>query len=181
MSDEELNNQYAEEADFEEIEEALEELSEEAELIKALAAARAEADQYRDSALRSQAELSNARKRFEKQQAHAYSNANAELVRKLLPVLDDFDRAVESVPAPVAQDSWFTGLELVQRKLLGILESLQVEEIEALGQPFDPHVHEALGQEPSDDVEEGVVSRVMLKGYRLGDKIIRPALVYVAA
>jgi molecular chaperone GrpE len=162
------------------VDEAIESVGEEAELVKALAAAREEAAQYRDSALRAQAELANARKRFEKQQAQAYSNANAELVHKLLPVLDDFDRAFDSVPALIAEDSWFAGLELVRRKLIGILESLHVEEIDALGQPFDPYVHEALGQEPSDTVEDGSVSRVVLKGYRLGDKIIRPALVYVA-
>ncbi len=181
MSDEKFENDLIDEADFEEVEEAIEELGENEECMKALAAAREEAAQYRDSALRSQAELANARKRFEKQQSQAYASANVELVRKLLPILDDFDRAFDNVPGTIAQDSWFTGLELVQRKLGGILENLQVEEIAAKGQPFDPHVHEALGQEPSDEVEDGAVSRVMLKGYRLGDKIIRPALVYVAA
>lgn len=180
MSDENLNDEYLDEATFADVEEDLEALGDEAELIKALAAAREEAAQYRDSALRAQAELANARKRFEKQQAQAYANANVELVRKLLPILDDFDRVFENVPAAVAADSWFTGLELVQRKLGGILENMQVEEIEAEGRPFDPHIHEALGYEPSDTVEDGAVARVMLKGYRLGDKIIRPSLVYVA-
>ena len=87
-----------------------------------------------------------------------------ELVHKLLPILDDFDRAFDNVPASIAEDSWFAGLELVQRKLGGILESLHVEEIDAVGQPFDPYVHEALGQEPSESVEDGSVSRVMAEG-----------------
>lgn len=179
MSDRNLNEDLDDDF-YDEVEEALDELSDEAELVKALAAAREEAAQYRDAALRAQAELANARKRFEKQQAQAYSNANVDLVRKLLPILDDFERVFENVPAGVAADSWFTGLELVGRKLEGILDNLNVEEISAQGQPFDPHVHEALGYEPSDGVEDGAVSRVMAKGYRLGDKIIRPALVYVA-
>jgi molecular chaperone GrpE len=145
-----------------------------------LAAAREEAARNLDSFLRAQAELSNARKRFEKQQVMAYVNANAELVSKLLPVLDDFDRAIESVPDPIREDGWFAGIELVRRKFLGILDDLNVKEIQALGQPFDPYLHDALAQEPVDEYETGTVIRVMIKGYQLGDKVIRPALVTVA-
>lgn len=142
--------------------------------------ARAEAARHVDSYLRAQAELSNARKRFEKQRAQAYTNAQADLVGKLLPVLDDFERAVETVPEAIADDDWFAGIELVRRKLVTILENMDVQRIEAVGQPFDPNFHEALGQEPSDEYESGIVSREMLKGYQLGDRVIRPALVYVA-
>ena len=142
--------------------------------------ARAEAAKHLDSYLRAQAELSNARKRFEKQRAQAYTNAQADLVSRLLPVLDEFERAVETVPEAVANDDWFAGIELVRRKLVSILENMNVQPIEAVGQPFDPNYHEALGQEPSDEYESGIVSREMLKGYRLGERVIRPALVYVA-
>ncbi len=124
--------------------------------------------------------MSNARKRFEKQQLQVYTNANADLVMKLLPALDDFDRAIDSVPETITEDSWFEGIELVQRKLIGILESLNVKEIEAVGQPFDPNFHDALAQEPSDEYESGIVTREMIKGYQIGDKVVRPALVYVA-
>ena len=141
--------------------------------------AKDEAANNLDSYLRAQAELANARKRFEKQRAQTYSNANADLVRKLLPVVDDFERAIETVPDDIREDAWYGGIELVNRKLLGVLGSLKVTEIEALGMPFDPHFHEALGTEPSDDFESGAVSRVMIKGYQIGDRVIRPSLVYV--
>lgn len=142
--------------------------------------ARDEAAKNLDGFLRAQAELSNARKRFEKQRSLTYINANADLIRKLLPVIDDFDRAIENVPGEIQEHSWFTGIELVQKKLLGILDSFDVMEIEAVGLPFDPFFHEALGQEPSDEYESGMVSRVMQKGYQIGEKVVRPALVYVA-
>jgi molecular chaperone GrpE len=156
------------------------ETAEEPSLEEQLEAAKEEAAKNLDSFLRAQAELSNARKRFEKQQAQVYTNANADLVLKLLPVLDDFDRAMESVPDEISAESWFEGIELVHRKLLGILENLNVQEIEAVGQPFDPNFHDALAQEPSDDHESGIVTREMVKGYRLGDRVVRPSLVYVA-
>jgi molecular chaperone GrpE len=145
-----------------------------------LEAAQKEAAKNLDSLLRAQAELANARKRFEKQQAQMYANANAELVLKLLPALDDFDRAMESAPDSVREDKWFEGVELVHRKLMGILESLNVQKIEAVGQPFDPNFHDALAQEPSEEYESGVVTREMIKGYQLGDRVVRPSLVYVA-
>jgi len=145
-----------------------------------LAAAKEEAAKNMDSFLRAQAELSNARKRFEKQQVQVYTNANADLVMKLLPALDDFERAIGSVPETIREDSWFGGIELVQRKLFGILGSLNLKEIEAVGQPFDPNFHDALAQEPSDKYESGTVTREMIKGYQIGDKVVRPSLVYVA-
>jgi molecular chaperone GrpE len=157
-----------------------ERLEEELSLEEQLAAAQEEAARNLDSFLRAQAELSNARKRFEKQQAQVYTNANADLVLKLLPILDDFDRAMESVPESISQDNWFEGIELVQRKFQGVLDALNVKEIEAVGQPFDPNFHDALAQEPSDEHESGIVTREMIKGYQLGERVIRPSLVYVA-
>jgi molecular chaperone GrpE len=153
---------------------------EEPSLEEQLLAANEEAAKNMDSYLRAQAELANARKRFEKQRALTYVNANSDLVSKMLPVLDDYERAVDTVPENISEDPWYQGIELVYRKLLGILESLNVKEIEALGTTFDPNFHEALGTEPSDEVESGAVSRVMLKGYKIGDKVVRPSLVYVA-
>lgn len=163
-----------EELDAEEIE------VEEPSLEDQLQDAKDEAAKNLDSYLRAQAELANARKRFEKQRAQTYINANSDLVSKLLPVVDDYERAIETVPEGIREDAWYGGIELVNRKLLGVLGTLNVTEIEALGMPFDPHFHEALGTEPSDDFESDAVSRVMLKGYQIGDKVIRPSLVYVA-
>jgi molecular chaperone GrpE len=153
---------------------------EEPSLEEQLLVVKEEAAKNLDNYLRAQAELANARKRFEKQRALTYVNANSDLVGKLLPVLDDYERAIDTVPENISSNPWYQGIELVYRKLLGILESLNVQEIEALGAPFDPNFHEALGTEPTDDVESGAVSRVMLKGYKIGDKVVRPSLVYVA-
>lgn len=169
------------EGEFVEAEEVeAEDQAEEPSMEEQLQEAKDEAAKNLDSYLRAQAELANARKRFEKQRAQTYINANADLVSKLLPVLDDYERATETVPENISEDAWYQGIELVYRKLVGVLESLNVTEIEAIGTPFDPHFHEALGTEPSDDFESGAVSRVMLKGYQIGDKVIRPSLVYVA-
>ena len=182
MSEEKLNEEIpAEETvDIEEEQDAEAEVVKEPSLEEQLTAAKEEAANSMDSFLRAQAELSNARKRFEKQQVQVYTNANADLVMKLLPALDDFERAVESVPETISEDNWFEGIEMVQRKLFGILESLNVKEIGAVGQPFDPNFHDALAQEPSDEYESGSVTREMIKGYQIGDKVVRPSLVYVA-
>ena len=145
-----------------------------------LAVARAEAARNLDGWQRTQAEFANARKRFEKQRAEAYINANADLVAKLLPLLDDFERALAAVPAGDRDDPWLAGINLVYRKMIAVLEEMGVEPVPALGTPFDPNMHEALGQEPSDEYESGVVAREMRRGYRLGERVIRPSLVMVA-
>ncbi len=146
-----------------------------------LTAAQAEAEDYRDRWLRSQAEFANARKRMEKQRLDTYTNATANVIEKLLPIVDDFERAMESLPAEISENSWLEGIQLVRRKLLATLENFNVKPIEAVGEPFDPNLHEALTQEPTDEFESGVVCRVMQTGYKIGDRVIRPSLVVVAA
>lgn len=160
--------------------ELVEEEAAEPTLEERLEQAEAEAAKNLDSYLRAQAELANARKRFEKQRAQTYVNANADIVSKLLPVIDDYERAIETVPPSISEDPWYAGIELVYRKLLGVLDTLHVQEIAAVGEPFDPRYHEALAQEPSEELESGSVTRVMQKGYQIGDRVIRPSLVYVA-
>lgn len=157
-----------------------EETSEEPSLEEQLAQAKAEAADYKDRWMRSQAEFANARKRMEKQRLDTYNNAKAEIVLQLLPVLDDFERAVNNAPENVREDSWYEGIELVEKKLKGVLENLNVTSVTAVGAPFDPNWHEAISQEASEEHESGVVSRELQKGYKIGDKVIRPALVVVA-
>jgi molecular chaperone GrpE len=99
----------------------------------------------------------------------------------LLPILDDFQRAVENVPAAIEADSWFEGIILVKRKIDTILDGLKVQPIKALGRDFDPNFHEALAQIDADGVESGIVLEVLQIGYQLKDRVIRPALVNVAA
>jgi molecular chaperone GrpE len=145
-----------------------------------LEAAQAEAAKNLDGWMRTQAEFANARKRMEKQRLEIQQRATGDMAARLLPVLDDFDRAMENVPEAIGADGWFEGIQLVQRKLFAILEGMNVQPIEAVGQVFDPNVHEAIMQEASDDYESGIVTRELQKGYMLGDRVIRPSLVYVA-
>jgi molecular chaperone GrpE len=146
-----------------------------------LAETQAEAARNLDGWQRTQAEFANARKRFEKQRSDAYLNANVELVGKILPLIDDFERALESAPADVQDDPWVSGINLVYRKMLAILDEMNVQPIPAVGEPFDPNLHEALSQEPSDEYDDGTIVREMRRGYRLGDRVIRPSLVSVAS
>ena len=146
-----------------------------------LTAAQAEAARNLDGWQRTQAEFANARKRFEKQRVETYVNANADLVAKLLPVIDDLERALESAPAGTGDAPWIAGVNLVFRKMLAVLEELGVQNIPAVGEPFDPNLHEALSEETSEDYESGLIVREMRRGYRLGDRVIRPSLVTVAA
>lgn len=158
-------------------EEAAEELS----LEEQLAAAEAQAAEYLDGWQRARAEFANARKRLEKSRIEARRNATVEVIGKLLPILDDFGRALDNVPEPVAEDDWFAGIALIHRKLVGILEEEEIERIDAVGAPFDPNFHEAVMQEESEEYESGVVMKELQTGYRLGERVIRPAMVVVAA
>lgn len=146
-----------------------------------LAAAQAEATKNLDGWMRSQAEFANARKRMDKQRIDIQIRATTDMVTRLLPVIDDFERAFANVPAAISEDSWFEGIEMVNRKVLGILESLNVQAIEAVGKEFDPNLHEAIMQDDSEEYDSGIVTEEMQKGYKIGDRIIRPSLVKVAA
>lgn len=145
-----------------------------------LAAAQKESEEHFKGWQRALADLSNARKRFEKQTQTAYTNATVDVIGKLLPVIDDFDRALENLPAEISENSWFEGLNGVIRKMNQILESMNAERIPAVGEPFDPNLHEALSMEPSEEYESGMVVRELQAGYRIGDRVVRPALVFVA-
>lgn len=146
-----------------------------------LAAAEAQAAEYLDGWQRARAEFANARKRLEKSRIEARRNATVEVIGRLLPVLDDFGRALDNVPEAIADDDWFEGMALIHRKLTGILEAENIEPIEAVGVPFDPNYHEAVMQEESDEYESGTVIKELQGGYRLGERVIRPAMVIVAA
>ena len=142
--------------------------------------AQAEAAKNLEGWQRAMADLSNARKRFERQTQLSYTNATVEVVSKVLPVMDDFDRALQNVPDEISGNAWFDGLNGVLRKMNRILEGINAERIPSVGEVFDPNVHEALSTESSDEYESGVVTRELQGGYRIGDRVIRPALVYVA-
>jgi molecular chaperone GrpE len=146
-----------------------------------LAAAEAQAAEYLEGWKRARAEFDNARKRMERQRLEARTAATIDVVRKILPVIDDFERAIQNVPDELAGHTWVEGMTLVERKLRNTLDSFNVEQIATVGEPFDPNYHEAIIQEPSDEYESGVVIREMQAGYKLRDRVIRAALVAVAA
>ena len=143
--------------------------------------ARADADEYRDKWMRGQAEFSNARKRMVKQQSETYAHATADTVKKMLPVWDDLARALDNMPPELEGNTWIEGISMAQRKFVTTLENMNITPIKAVGEPFDPMFHEAIMEEASDEYESGVISKELQSGYQLGDQIIRPSLVYVAA
>ena len=131
-----------------------------------------------DSYLRLAADFDNYRKRVAREQVEWTSRANERLLNELLPVLDDLERALEAA-AEHEEAKLEEGVRLVHRSLLGLVERHGLSEIETEG-AFDPHVHEALLAQPGEGADEGAVLQVLQKGYRLGDKVLRPARVIVA-
>ena len=131
-----------------------------------------------DSYLRLAADFDNYRKRTAREHAELTQRANERLLNELLPVLDDLERALEAA-AEHDEAKLEEGVRLVHRSLLGLVERHGLTEIDTEG-AFDPHVHEALLAQPAEGAEEGSVLQVLQKGYRLGDKVIRPARVIVA-
>ena len=146
-------------------------------LNKKLAEAESKTSEYKDSWLRSQAEFQNYRKRVERDSELTYVSLKGDIVKKILPVLDDLERALQNRSA---DDPWANGIELVARKFQNILESEGVKRIEAVGMEFDPNFHEAISHEPADGIQSGHVIGVVQNGYMIGERVIRPALVRVA-
>jgi molecular chaperone GrpE len=146
-------------------------------LKKQLAAAESKTSEYKDSWLRSQAEFQNYRKRLERDNEMMYISMKGDIIKKVLPILDDLERALQNRSA---DDAWANGIELVVRKFQNILESEGIKRIEALGAEFDPNFHEAISHEPANGAQSGHVIGVVQNGYMLGERVIRPALVRVA-
>lgn len=145
-----------------------------------LEALRAQADEYLDGWQRARAEFANYKKRVEREQEDSRGRATAAILAKILPIADDLDRALRDQPGQDDARAWAQGIELIQRKLEAILEAEGVETIPAEGQAFDPELHEAVTYEENDDHNEGQVIEVIQKGYRLGERVLRPARVRVA-
>jgi len=136
-------------------------------------------EDYKADLQRMAADFSNYRKRNEAERTEFAKFAKADLITKLLDVLDGYDRALASVPEDVKGQPWVEGMWLVERKLRQILDAEGLEPVESLGKPFDPYVHEAVAHVESDE-PEGTVIAEHQKAYRLHDRVIRPALVSVA-
>jgi molecular chaperone GrpE len=136
-------------------------------------------EEHRNNWHRSAADFANYKRRTDEERMTLTQFSNAVLIGKLLGVLDDFDRALDNVPAD-AHDPWVEGVRLTERKLRNVLESEGVAPIEAVGQPFDPNLHEAVAHEETADHRDNEVIGEVQRGYRLHDRVIRPSLVRVA-
>jgi molecular chaperone GrpE len=145
-------------------------------LEKALAEEKKRAEEYLANWQRTQADFINYKRRTEQERQDFNSFANANLMCGILPVLDDLERALNAIPEEFSGDDWVEGVRLVERKFKTILEGQGVKPICALGEPFDPKLHEALRH---DKGKEGMVIQELQKGYTLNDKLLRPARVMV--
>jgi molecular chaperone GrpE len=145
----------------------------------------AENAELKDRVARRQAEFENYRKRVDRERSETYNHVVADVATKLLPVLDNLRRALETEASVESSESdefrhFLSGVDLIYKQLNGVIEALGVKPIPSVGEPFDPHVHEAVVTEATDEYEPDTVMQELVAGYRLGDKLIRPAMVKVA-
>lgn len=145
-----------------------------------LNAAQAKADEYLDGWQRSLAEFANYKKRVERDKAQVYQQATGSIVKPILQVVDDLERALKNKPQSGEGLAWAGGIELIYRKLISMLEAEGIHQMDAEGQMFDPNLHEAITSEDSPDHESGEIIEVVQKGYLQGDRVLRPAMVRVA-
>lgn len=157
------------------------ELAEGVNLMQAWIEAQQEAKTNRDGWQRAQAEFANYKKRVTREKSDLRQHGSRDTLKELLPVIDDFDRALENVPQDISENPWFDGVAMIQRKFEGLLEKFDIKAIDPTGEPFDPNFHEAIGTDDSDEAESGHVTETLQKGYRAGDIVLRLALVRVAS
>ncbi len=137
-------------------------------------------EELSDRLIRSMAEFDNFRKRTEKEKSQMFETGAAEIIEKILPVIDDFERGLAATSDEEKTTSFAQGIEMVYKKLMSILADLGVQPIEAVGKVFDPMFHNAVMQTPSDEYDSGVVVQELQKGYIYKDRIVRHSMVMVA-
>lgn len=145
-------------------------------LKKSLEAEKAKAEEYLAGWKRDRADFINSKRRFEQEKEETIKYANSGLILKVLPIMDDFERALGNIPAGEAD--WLEGIKLVERNLRNLLQSQGLTEIKAVGEKFDPSLHDAVMQAEGD---EGVIVSELGKGYKLADRVIRPSKVVVGS
>jgi molecular chaperone GrpE len=152
------------------------------EQIEDLKARAAKADENWDRYVRLNADFDNYKKRAARERQESIRYANESLLEKLIPVLDNFDMAMLAANNPQAgtADSLRTGVNMIHTQLKAAIQEAGLEELSAVGKPFDPHLHEAVSQQESTEVPEGSVLQQLRKGYKLKDRLVRPATVVVA-
>ncbi|MBA3321774.1 MAG: nucleotide exchange factor GrpE [Pyrinomonadaceae bacterium] len=144
-----------------------------------------ERQELQETLARRQADFDNYRKRIERERVETYQRAVGEVVKQLLPVVDNLRRAIDTESTVKAEESeefrhFLHGVELINKQLNGVLENLGLKPVATAGQHFDPHVHEAIATEVSETLPPDTVIQEVVRGYRLGDKLLRPALVKVS-
>ncbi len=184
MSDEQAAEQpeiiQAETPETQEAGQAEAEQEEQADLEAQLAQAQVQVAEYLDGWQRARAELANYKKRVERERDLVRTQLRGDVIAALLPVLDDLDRAMETLPPDLDGHEWVEGLRLIHRKFQTGLTEMGVVEIEAAGQPFDPERHEAVMQRSDPAVEPGMVLEVLRKGYLIDNRVLRAAMVVVS-
>jgi len=143
-------------------------------------ALRAQADEYLDGWQRSRAEFANYKKRTEREKEEMHAQVTGKILTHYLDIIDDLERALRDQPMESGSNAWAEGINLIYIKLKAILESEGIEPIAADGITFDPNFHEAISYEENDDHQDGQVIEVVQRGYKLGDRVLRPAMVRVA-
>lgn len=177
MEEEKLNEADSEET--ESVDTVGEEVEESVEVLKqALEAEQTKAEEYLAKWQRAQADFINYRRRSEKEKEELGENTRSYMALKLIPVLDDFERAVSAEPEGSVDSGWVEGIKLIEKKLRTILETEGLSPIQAEGEPFDPYLHEAIRQAPG---EEGIILYEVQKGYKFNDKVIRASQVIVGS
>ena len=141
---------------------------------------KADLETYKDLALRARADLDNYRKRMAREKEDATRYANATFLERLIPILDNFEFGLQAARSGSSDSAVLDGMTMVYKQLQDFLAGSGVETIDAMGQKFDPNLHEAIAQEDHPEAEEGTVVRQIRKGYKLRDRLIRPANVVVA-
>jgi molecular chaperone GrpE len=152
------------------------------ELETQIRAAEQEAKDHYDKLLRVMAEFENFKKRMEREKTEHLQYSNEKVLADMLPILDDFDRILDHIPKDHSEDvdNLAHGIELVRKNMLAALSKHGLNEVDALGQPFDPNVHEAVSTASSNDAEADTVLEVHRKGYKLGERLLRAAMVTVS-
>ena len=159
-----------------EVEQGITEAEDVETLKQALAEEKAKAEANLAGWQRAQADFINYKRRIEQEQEEIGKFANSLLMLNLLPILDDLERALASVPPKLEKLNWVDGVRLIERKLWATMEAQGLSQIKALGEPFDPRFHEAVKE---DKGKEGIVINELQKGYQLHDRVIRPSMVIV--
>lgn len=130
---------------------------------------------------RSRAEFNNYRRRTQQQLSDSKQQGELDALAKFLPIIDDFERAFDNIPADLTDNAWVKGTTLILKNMQKVLNDYQVEILDPVGEEFDPKLHQAIGTDADSDYQSGQVTTTLQKGYKSGDRVLRPALVRVAS